>query len=335
MALLHWMVFYTPQPRLSSERKYYMKALVLITLLLSAPYLHAQHMADSIIKKESLQYSVSFLAADSLNGRLTGSKGVHQAALFIAEKFKLAGLNAYPGKQDFFDSFPLTHNRQKITGVNVVGYLQSQAGVDSTVIFSAHYDHIGQGDDLEYNKNFSSEDNIFNGANDNATGVAALLELASYYAHAGNNRYNLLFIGFAGEEMGLVGSTAYVKKTDTKRIKAVINLEMLGRPANGNCFIVTLGNNKVKNYLNKALETSRLKEGGKFFVSDTFYEDELKYRSDHYPFAHKVKQAFTIMASSPQDIYYHSVDDEVGTIDFEFLATATKNIAIACEYFLR
>jgi Zn-dependent M28 family amino/carboxypeptidase len=312
-----------------------MKAFVLITLFFSVTCLHAQHMADSIIKKESLQYTVSFLSADSLKGRLTGSQGVHQAALFIAEKFKTTGLTSYPGKHDFYDSFPLTHNRKKITGVNVVGYLPSQAGIDTTVIFSAHYDHIGQGDDLEYNKNFSSEDDIFNGANDNATGVAALLELATYYAHARNNQYNLLFIAFAGEEMGLIGSTAYVKKTDTKQIKAVINLEMLGRPANGNCFIVTLGNNKVKNYLNKALEKTRGTESGKFFASDTFYEDELKYRSDHYPFAHKIKQAFTIMASSPQDIYYHSVDDEVGTIDFNFLATATKNIAIACEYFLR
>ena len=290
-------------------------------------------VTDSLVTLNSLQESVAFLSRDEMKGRLTGSEEATIAAKYIAEKFEAAGLKTLAEKE-YYDSFPLKNYGKKITGLNVIASLPGEAGNDTMVIFSAHYDHIGKGDDLEFNKDYRNDDDIFNGANDNATGVAALLELAKYYSAKKLNRYNLLFIAFAGEEMGLLGSEAFVKKIKPSLVKAVINLEMLGRPANNNCYIITLGNNKLVKILNASL--NKHQPGlNNFFGSDPYYDDNLSHRSDHYPFARKIKNAFTIMASSPADEFYHSVDDEYSTIDFEFVAKATRNIALAAEYFIR
>lgn len=289
---------------------------------------------DSIIKKSSLQQTILFLSGNELKGRLTGSAGATEAAKFIAEKFSNAGLSTLSGKS-YFDSFPAVNKGKEITGVNVIGSLPAIAANDTMVIFSAHYDHVGEGNEIEYNKDYRPDDATFNGANDNATGVAAVLELATYYSAQKNNRYNLLFIAFAGEEMGLIGSTHFSKRINPSKIKAVINLEMLGRGTNNNCFIITLGNNRIKKILNNYLKKSGAKQSNIFFTKDPYFQEELAYRSDHYPFARKIKNTFTIMATSPTDVFYHSVDDEYDTIDFDFLLRATCNIALACEYFTR
>ncbi|MEO6722767.1 MAG: M28 family peptidase [Ferruginibacter sp.] len=291
-------------------------------------------LADSIIQINSLQETVAFLSKDELQGRLTGSEGAITAANYIAEKFKAAGLNPVAGRENYFDSFTVKQLGKKIIGLNVIASLPGNPGNDTTVIFSAHYDHIGKGNDLEYNKDYRADDDIYNGANDNATGVAALLELAKYYSVQKNNRYRLLFIAFAGEEMGLLGSEAYVKKIKPSLVKAVINLEMLGRPAHNNCYIISIGNSRLIKILNSSLDKEKSTDE-KFFGSDPYYDENLSQRSDHYPFARRIKNAFTIMASSPTDEFYHSVDDEYNTIDFDFVLKATRNIALAAEYFVR
>lgn len=288
---------------------------------------------DSVINIASLRNTVNYLSADSLRGRLTGSAGALSAADYIATRYAAIGLITQSNKSGYFDSFPAYHQK-KVTGVNIVGLLPAEIPNDSFVIFSAHYDHIGVGRDLALNKDFRSDDDIYNGANDNASGVAALLELAQYYSNLAGRRYNLLFIAFAGEELGMVGSSAYVKKTYLKVIKAMINLEMLGRPGTGGCYIISFGNRKLKNQLNENLKRSTGEEKD-FFRSDPYYGEELVYRSDHYPFTRKVKNAFTIMATSPTDEFYHTVDDEYETIDFDFLLTATRKIALACELFIK
>ncbi len=308
----------------------------LFCILLGSPFfvLGQQHLADSLIQKSSLQETASFLSADSLKGRFTGSDGATEAATFIANKFALLGMIPLTGKQTFYDSFPAENYKNKIVGVNVIGCIPSSGGNDTMVIFSGHYDHIGQADDLFTNAGYTKKDDIYNGANDNATGVAAMLELAKFYAAGKHHRYNLVFVGFAGEELGMVGSTHLADGLNTKLVKAVINLEMLGRPVYNNCYIISLGNNKVKNLLNNRLKKQGLAKKN-FFGYDPYYDEDLAHRSDHYPFAVKINNAFTIMASSPKDRYYHTVEDEFETIDFDFLLKATRLIAIATEDFTK
>jgi Zn-dependent M28 family amino/carboxypeptidase len=312
-----------------------MKYLLFLILLKSGSSNAQGFLADSLVNKKSLQETVLYLSEDSLNGRLTGSTGATNAASFIAAKFDTIGLYPVEGNLGYFDYYTANYERKKIPAKNVVGALPGKLTNDTMVIFSAHYDHIGQKDDLLYNKDYDFRDAIFNGANDNATGVAALLELAKYYKALNNNRYLLLFVAFSGEEMEMLGSNYMAKKMRPEMIKAVINLEMLGRPQGDNCFIVSFDNSRIRNILNAHLKMNQGEARKSFFVTDPYPEEKLTVRSDHYSFANKVKNAFTIMGSSPEDIYYHSVDDEYETIDFDFLLKATKNIALACEQFAR
>ena len=292
-------------------------------------------IVDSAVSKNSLQEAVRFLSQDSLKGRLTGTRGADMAATFISARFNQIELNPIAGNDGYFDNYIAEYERKKIPAKNVAGTIPGKFTNDTIVIFSAHYDHIGQKDDLPFNKEYSYQDDIFNGANDNATGVAALLEIARYYKLQNNNRYLLLFVAFSGEEMGMLGSTYLMNKTNPKIVKAVINLEMLGRPERDNCFIVGFRTNAAKNVLNSHLNKYQLPGVKNFFINDPYPDDNLARRSDHFPFAGKIKNAFTIMGSSPADMYYHSVDDEYETIDFDFLLKATRNIALACEQFTK
>ncbi|WP_420806053.1 M28 family peptidase [Lacinutrix himadriensis] len=112
-----------------------------------------------------------------------------------------------------------------ITGTNVVAYIDNQA--ENTVIIGAHYDHLGYGAEGSL---YRGERAIHNGADDNASGVAVLLNLAKRLMK-GNINNNYLFITFSGEEMGLLGSNYFVKNPtiDTKKANYMINMDMVGR----------------------------------------------------------------------------------------------------------
>ncbi len=312
-----------------------MKYLVSLLLLFTGRVNAQSDAADSIIVPSSLEYTVAYLSQDSLKGRMTGSAGATSAARFIAARFDSIGLTPAAPDGGWMDHYVAYFERKKIPAINVMAALPGNGINDTMVIFSAHYDHIGEGNDFSFNEGYSFKDNIFNGANDNASGVAALIELARYYQLKNNHRYQLLFVAFSGEEMGMLGSKDVMRRTDPTRVKTVINLEMLGRPRGDECFIVANKSNQLVKILNEALTQYQLANEKEFFRKDPYPEEDLFSRSDHYPFARKIKQAFTIMGSSPTDTYYHSAGDELSTIDFDFLLKATRNIALACEVFTR
>lgn len=306
-----------------------MKALLL--LFLPAAFTASAQNIDSLITKQSLYNNVSFLAADSLKGRMTGSTGMYTAANYIREYFKQHHISPVSVFPNYYDSFFVT---AKNTGINVVGAVPG-AGSDSIILISAHFDHIGYGNNQFTQKGVAWNDKIYNGANDNATGTAAMMELAKYYAATKSNYYTILFVAFTGEEMGMLGSLHFINNTDNPHlIKAAINLEMLGRPTNGeHCFYAGFADGKTIRGFNQIVKE---KTGlNRFLTADPFPEHHLEIRSDHYPLARKIKPSFTIMACSPDDEHYHSVTDEIQTIDFDFLCTAVKNIALGLYYFNR
>jgi acetylornithine deacetylase/succinyl-diaminopimelate desuccinylase-like protein len=215
-----------------------LKFLILFTLITHL-HIKSQSLVDSIIKLPSLQQTVYFLSHDNLKGRFTGSAGSKVAAKFIAAKFDSLGLKHIQGNSGSFNISYDNFYDKKVEIINVMAGLYPTIPNDTIIIFSAHYDHIGQGSDIFFNTNFTSRDSIFNGADDNATGVAALLELAKYYAAKKNNQYILLFIAFSGEELGMLGSKYLSDHINSKLVKAVINLDMLGRPIGEKCFIIS------------------------------------------------------------------------------------------------
>ncbi|WP_292948240.1 M28 family peptidase [Olleya sp. UBA1516] len=192
-----------------------------------------------ILNEITIQEDVQFLADDALEGRQTGTNGEQKAAKYIAERFKNLGLTP-KGTDGYFQVFsfkPKTDPHQEvkynvkdgdstITGTNVLGFIDNKA--DNTVIIGAHYDHLGYGAEGSLFRGEKKE--IHNGADDNASGVAVLLNLAQKLK-AKNTNNNYLFITFSGEEMGLLGSNYYTKNPtiDNKKANYMINMDMVGR----------------------------------------------------------------------------------------------------------
>ncbi len=183
-----------------------------------------------------IKNSIYYLADDKLEGRRTATNGEKLAMIFIADHFKAAGLSP-KGDSGYFQSFPVKN--EKRIGHNVIGYLDNHA--PATVILGAHYDHLGYGEDSN-SRSTSKIPEIHNGADDNASGTAALMELAKLlkYSNAKNNNY--LFIAFSGEELGLFGSK-YFTEHPTINLSAadyMINMDMVGR-LNDSTKVLTIG----------------------------------------------------------------------------------------------
>lgn len=185
-----------------------------------------------------IQEDVAFLADDKLEGRGTGTEGERLASEYIANRFKKLGI-APKGDEDYFQEFNFKpkvgpHSEAKfinqkedgsITGRNVLGFIDNKA--ENTVVIGAHYDHLGYGNEGSL---YRGEKAIHNGADDNASGVAVMLNLAAKLKKVNTNN-NYLFMAFSGEEMGLLGSNYFVKNAtiDTKKINYMINMDMVGR----------------------------------------------------------------------------------------------------------
>ena len=185
-----------------------------------------------------IKEDVAFLANDDLEGRQTGTEGEKKAAEYIAMRFEGLGLSG-KGTKKYYQEFSFlpktdphkeveftTNQDGTITGRNVIGYIDNQA--ENTVIIGAHYDHLGYGGEGSLYRD--SIKAVHNGADDNASGTAVMLDLARKLRGQNTNN-NYLFMAFSGEEMGLLGSNYFVKNPtiDTKAVSYMINMDMVGR----------------------------------------------------------------------------------------------------------
>ncbi|MEZ4722962.1 MAG: M20/M25/M40 family metallo-hydrolase [Flavobacteriales bacterium] len=180
---------------------------------------------------------VKTLSDDKMEGRETGSAGEAMAADYIAGRMEKIGLKPY-GIGGYFQPFTFTPKAnphaadsaaemKPITGKNVIGYLDH--GAEYTVVIGAHYDHLGFGGGGSLH---AGEKAIHNGADDNASGVSAMLELARMIkANENLNQNNYLFIAFSGEEKGLWGSKSFVANPTIPlaNINYMLNMDMVGR----------------------------------------------------------------------------------------------------------
>lgn len=190
-------------------------------------------------KAITIKEDIAVLASDAYEGRETGTKGEQEAAEYISKRFKDLGLEP-KGTNGFFQTFsfkPKTDPHSEvsyvamaedstITGTNILGFINNNA--EQTIIIGAHYDHLGFGSEGSLYR--GKEKAIHNGADDNASGVAVMLDLISKLKNA-NKSNNYLFMAFSGEEMGLLGSNYFVKNPtiDIKKANYMINMDMVGR----------------------------------------------------------------------------------------------------------
>ncbi len=200
--------------------------------LLQCLVLVAVEVSCAQIKEENLKKHVHILASDSLNGRGTGSEGEKMARAYIESEFQKINL-AKAGTEGYTQSFSFkcgVHGTgAQGQAANVVAYLDNKAPF--TIILGAHYDHLGLGENGS-SLDANPQGKIHNGADDNASGVAGLLELARYFqANKKKEKYNFLFIAFSGEELGLYGSKYFSEhpSIDLKKVNYMINMDMIGR----------------------------------------------------------------------------------------------------------
>lgn len=198
-------------------------------------YAHAQILDNAC--PDRLKSDIGFLASDKLKGRGSGSKEEKKAAKYIAARFQKLGLK--PVEKDYLLPFSFktpknphstaTEGTPTRTAYNVAAKLDN--GAKLTVVLGAHYDHLGLGHDhnsLEANP----EGKIHNGADDNASGTAGILELARYFSQ--NNiqePFNIIFVCFSAEELGLIGSKKFCELPviQPDNINFMFNLDMVGR----------------------------------------------------------------------------------------------------------
>lgn len=208
---------------------------IFIALFLCSNFIQAQ----TNISENNLRKDVIYLASDKLKGRGTATKGERKAAKYIAQQFKKAGLKPMGSDGSYFHNFsfkkssdPHGHvasDAPEVKSRNVAAYLDN--GAPYTIIIGAHYDHLGLGEDHN-SLDTSPVGKIHNGADDNASGTAGVIELARYFVNNGvREQHNFLFLCFSGEELGLVGSKKYAESPTIDLTKAsfMINMDMIGR----------------------------------------------------------------------------------------------------------
>lgn len=205
---------------------------------------------------------------------------------------------------------------------NIVGVIPGKRS-EEWVLFTAHYDHVGIQPGMD-------EDSVFNGANDNASGTTGVIELARYYASKGQPERTLLFVAFTAEENGLVGSNYFGENLDADKAVAMINMEMIGKPAvegPNTAWITGFDRSDLGKILQESAEGSMYQ-----FYADPYPEQNLFYRSDNASLAKLGVPAHTI-STTPIDVDkdYHQASDEIETLDMEHLTNTIKAIATGAE----
>lgn len=220
-------------------------------------------------------------------------------------------------------SIKATQKIESIKMANVVGILPGKSKPDEMVVFSGHYDHIG----IEKPIN---GDSIANGADDDASGTTAVIELARYFKKIKNNERTLIFVAFTAEEIGGFGSKYFSEQLNPDKVVAMFNIEMIGKPSKWGqnfAFITGYDRSDFGEILQKNLTGTKFE-----FRADPYPEQNLFYRSDNATLARLGVPAHTISTDEIDiDKFYHTVDDEFETLNMENLTATIRAIALSAK----
>ena len=262
--------------------------------------------------EERLKQHVYTLAADSLMGRAAGSIYSKKAADYIATQWKEIGINPLSGENYF-----IPFRREKYQ--NLAGIIKGNDPIlqDEYIIIGAHYDHLGM-------KSINGETIIYNGADDNASGVAAIIELGRNLKSIEHTlRRSVILIAFDAEELGLYGSNEFINKPPfpVEKIKLMMSVDMVGwYKASG--YVEYRGLETIKNGEAFILDTLLIPKG--LNVKTKKFENSILTATDTEGFARKgvPTLAVTTGLKSP----YHKPEDMAHLIDYEGLALITEHL---------
>ena len=296
--------------------------------------------SDAAARVEELRRSLSVLAADSMQGRQVGTVGAARAARFIAAELRRHGVEpAFPDRaadSAYYQNVPLVQgpapgaisllmgvngldtvpDGRRLRDVNVIGLVRGRDPRlrDEAVIVGAHFDHIGIGPSVE-------GDSIYNGADDDASGVVTVLEIARSIATGPPPERTVVFLLTTAEESGLLGTHHYLNHpvVPLDRTVADLQVEMVGRPdseAGG------AGRAWLTGYERSTLGI-RLHSAGVPIIPDPRPAQRFFERSDNIAFACRGIPAHTL-SSFGMHPDYHGVDDEADRIDYAHLTAVVE-----------
>ena len=192
----------------------------------SAPWTTPSLPVIPEVDREELLRDLQVLAHDSMEGRRTGTEGVERARRYLLQRFREIGLE--PLYEDFQQTFPVAEpdGLGTLEGVNLVGRILGSGDSERVLVVTAHYDHLGV-----------RNGEIYNGADDNASGTAGLLAMAHHFAQH-PPEHTIIFAAMDAEEMGLVGARAFVESPPIplSQIRLNVNLDMVSRSEVGELY---------------------------------------------------------------------------------------------------
>ena len=278
-----------------------------------------------IIDSSQVRKHLYTLASDEMQGRRAGTVGIERAAQYIETEFERLGLKAYDTLSSFRQTFTFKNRRtqEEIVSSNIIGVLEGKSKKEELVIISAHYDHLG------IKAKAGVVDSIYNGANDDASGVTGILALAEYFKKVGNER-TLVFAAFTAEEMGLVGSRYFGKGIEASKFVAGINLDMIGKTPSFGPNTAWLTGFERSDF-GKIIQKNLIGTGYQLFP-DPYKKFNLFFRSDNASLARLGVPSHTF-STTPIDVDedYHQVSDEVETLDIAVITQTILAVAVGTQ----
>jgi Zn-dependent M28 family amino/carboxypeptidase len=270
-----------------------------------------------------LWQDISTLASDDMQGRKTASQGAERARLYISSRYQQIGLQAFPAFAEspepaYVRSFTVKSGWSEVTGSNVLGWLAGRKFNDRYIVVTAHYDHLGK-----------SARGIFNGADDNASGVAAMLGIAQYMAQYGS-QYSIIFVATDAEEKGLFGAKGFLARPPVPLGSIILNLnlDMLAEGGRRGRLYVTASRGQMawEEIIEGIIASGNacLVKGHRSNSRGRIKHNSINWRksSDHAVFASKnIPYLFVGVADHPR---YHRENDTTGRINPVFFTYAAQ-----------
>jgi Zn-dependent M28 family amino/carboxypeptidase len=207
---------------------------------------------------------------------------------------------------------------------NITGMLEGKTKPDEMVIFSGHYDHLG----IQHVA--IDGDSIANGADDDASGTTAVIELARYFKKAKNNNRTLVFVAFTAEEIGGYGSKYFSEQLNPDKVITMFNIEMIGKASKwgqNSAFMTGIERSDLGTIIEKNLKGTPFK-----IYPDPYPEQDLFYRSDNATLARLGVPAHSFSTDQiDSDKLYHTVNDETESLDVKNITATIRAIALAAE----
>ena len=259
------------------------------------PKVAVKIMEQNWFNADSLLHHVEVLSSDVFEGRRTGTAGAEKAKNYIINTFQ--NLQVLPLVESFEQAFTFKRRNKEYEGINILGLIKGSEKPEEYIVLSAHYDHEG----VKYGK-------IYNGTDDNASGISALFAFAEYF-QKNPPKHSVIFAAVDAEELGLIGSKYYVENSiiPLENIKLNINLDMISRSDKNELFAI---GTRYYKHLEPVITSIESSENLKLIIghdgSDNL--EDWTNSSDHASF-HKVKIPFVYFGVEDHKDYHKPTDD--------------------------